>query len=44
MRAKLMKSTNQEAPLRLANTIFETNVSKTVAENKKEDTAEAVTS
>ena len=40
--AHLMKSTNQEAPSRLENTIFETNGSKTVAE-KKEDTAEAVT-
>ena len=42
--AHLMKATNQEAPSRLENTIFETNGSKTVAKNKKEVTAETVTS
>ena len=41
--AHLMKSTNQEAPSRLENTIFETNGSKTVAENEKEVMAETVT-
>jgi len=35
---------NQEAPSGLENTISETNGSKTAAKNKKEDTAEAVTS
>jgi hypothetical protein len=42
-RTHLMKATNQEAPSKLENTIFETNGSKTVAENKKEVTAQAVT-
>jgi integrase len=42
--AHLMKSTNQEAPSKLENTIFETNGSKTVAENKKEITMKTVTS
>jgi len=39
-----MKATNQEAPSKLENTIFETNVSKTVAKNKKEVIAGAITS
>ncbi len=42
--AHLMKSTNQEAPSKLENTIFKTNGSKTVAKNKKEVTAKPVTS
>jgi integrase len=42
--AHLMKPVNQEAPSRLENTIFELNGSKMVAENKKEDTANSVTS
>ena len=42
--AHLMKSTNQEAPSRLENTIFKTNGSKTVAKNKKEVTAQTITS
>jgi integrase len=42
--AHLMKSTNQEAPSKLENTIFETNGSKTVAKNKKEGMAETITS
>jgi integrase len=42
--AHLMKSTNQEAPSRLENTIFKTDGSKTVAENKKEVTAKTITS
>ena len=37
--AHLIKSTNQEAPSRLENTISETNGSKRVAKNKKEVTA-----
>ena len=42
--AHLMKSTNQEAPSKLENTIFKTNGSKTVAKNRKEVAAETITS
>jgi integrase len=41
--AHLMKSTNQEAPSRLENTIFKTTGSKTVAKNKKEVIAKTIT-
>jgi hypothetical protein len=40
--AHLMKSTNQEAPSKLENRIFETNGNKTVAKNKKEIQAETI--
>ena len=42
--AHLMKSVNQEAASRLEKAIFEINGSKMVAENKKEVTADSVTS
>jgi hypothetical protein len=41
--AHLMKATNQEAPSKLENTIFESNGSKTVAETKKGEMVETIT-
>ena len=41
--AHLMKSTNQEAPSRLENTIFETSGSRMVAETKKGEMVETIT-
>lgn len=42
--AHLMKSINREAPSKHGNTVFEKNVSKTIAKNKKEVIADAITS